>query len=75
VTANVSLVDRRLISLMCVQFRISGCGLRSCAMWCIVGVVVLYTNAPFGYFLCQEGSKFKNYFTFRLHIWSTFNKD
>jgi len=23
----------------------------------------------------QEGIKFKNSFTFRLHIWSTFNKD
>jgi len=43
-----------------------------------VGVVVFHTNAPFGYFLSflgQEGTKFKNYFTFRLHKWSTFNKD
>jgi len=30
-----------LVSLMCTQLRISGCGLLSCAMWCIVGVVCL----------------------------------
>jgi len=35
VTANVSLVDERMISLMCAQFRISGCGFvwLSCALW------------------------------------------
>jgi len=68
VNVNVSLVDERVISLM---FQISGCGL------CIVGVVI-HTNVPFGYFLSflgQEGTKFKNYFIFRLHIWSTFNED
>jgi len=67
VAAGVSLVDERMIYLMCAQFRISGCGLRSCAMWCIVGVVVFHTNARLGYFLSflsQEGTKFKHSFTF-----------
>jgi len=63
VTANVSLVDGRVISLPAL-FWISGCGLQSCAMWCIVGVVVFHTLS----FLGQGDTNFKTYFTFRLHI-------
>jgi len=43
---GISLVVERVISLMFVLFWISESGLWSCGMWCIVGVVVLHTNAP-----------------------------
>jgi len=74
VTANVSLVDGRVISLFAL-FWINGCGLWSFTMWCILGVVVLHTNGPFSYFLSflnQEGTKFKKLFyistTYMIHF-------
>ena len=74
-SCGITLVDGTARSLIGGDLDQRETGLRSCASWCMMGVV-FNPQAPKSHFLPllgQDGTKFEIYFIIRLHIWPNFN--